>query len=335
MAYAQGTDIHIAPGQERHLAHEAWHVVQQAQGRVRPTTLMMNGTSVNDDKGLEREADMMGERAIAKGKEATWMEVTQCAGEDRSQKTHLNSFTSPALQRIKDFDFSYNDIKSDEDDEHKSSGGFSFPLWPKKGDLKDETETKYEKKLPENTPRYNYYYGIEIEGEKEPYGKIKSETSLTKHRYHPYQKVSFPGMNSFQFPIQKVLKNITLRSTGVAHDFDYTLGGNYNIDFSNNTAAGNYDPGDHASQVDLETGCAIPGHGVTLSGNVVDIAPNGSRAQHFSIADRLNPVAAAARPRTWTWHHLDNEYDMVLVDSAVHNPGYGGFFHYGGMAFWT
>ena len=32
-AYAQGSDIHVAPGQERHLPHEAWHVVQQALGR--------------------------------------------------------------------------------------------------------------------------------------------------------------------------------------------------------------------------------------------------------------------------------------------------------------
>ena len=31
-AFAQGTDIHLAPGQERHLPHEAWHVVQN--GRV-------------------------------------------------------------------------------------------------------------------------------------------------------------------------------------------------------------------------------------------------------------------------------------------------------------
>ncbi|TDN38655.1 DUF4157 domain-containing protein [Hymenobacter sp. UV11] len=35
--YAQGTDIYLEPGQERRLAHEAWHVVQQKQGRVRPT----------------------------------------------------------------------------------------------------------------------------------------------------------------------------------------------------------------------------------------------------------------------------------------------------------
>lgn len=59
-AYAQGTDIHLAPGQEMHLPHEAWHVVQQAQGRVRPTMQMKDSVSVNDDKGLEQEATLMG-----------------------------------------------------------------------------------------------------------------------------------------------------------------------------------------------------------------------------------------------------------------------------------
>src|SRR6185295_1198078 len=57
LAFAQGTDIHIAPGQERHLAHEAWHVVQQAQGRVRPTLQTSRGVAVNDDPKLEHEAD--------------------------------------------------------------------------------------------------------------------------------------------------------------------------------------------------------------------------------------------------------------------------------------
>lgn len=42
-AYAQGSDIHVAPGQEQHLPHEAWHVVQQAQGRVQPTMQMKAG----------------------------------------------------------------------------------------------------------------------------------------------------------------------------------------------------------------------------------------------------------------------------------------------------
>jgi|GEM_PF-1142197 len=61
-AYAQGSQIHLAPGQQSHLPHEAWHLVQQAQGRVAPTT-EADGTPVNDDAALEREADVMGRKA--------------------------------------------------------------------------------------------------------------------------------------------------------------------------------------------------------------------------------------------------------------------------------
>lgn len=64
LAYAQGTDIHVGPGQEQHLPHEAWHVVQQMQGRVQPTMQMKEGVAVNDDKGLESEADNMGAKAM-------------------------------------------------------------------------------------------------------------------------------------------------------------------------------------------------------------------------------------------------------------------------------
>ncbi len=62
-AYAQGSDIHLGPGQEKHLPHEAWHVVQQAQGRVKPT-MQLKGVAVNDDAGLEKEADVMGARSL-------------------------------------------------------------------------------------------------------------------------------------------------------------------------------------------------------------------------------------------------------------------------------
>ncbi|WP_248277093.1 DUF4157 domain-containing protein [Chitinophaga sp. Ak27] len=64
LAYAQGTDIHLAPGQEKHLPHEAWHVVQQKQGRVKPTIQMKEGINVNDDIGLEKEADEMGGKVL-------------------------------------------------------------------------------------------------------------------------------------------------------------------------------------------------------------------------------------------------------------------------------
>lgn len=62
LAYTQGTDIHVAPGQEQHLSHEAWHVAQQMAGRVEPT-VEIGGMPVNDSVALEHEADMMGEKA--------------------------------------------------------------------------------------------------------------------------------------------------------------------------------------------------------------------------------------------------------------------------------
>jgi hypothetical protein len=65
-AFTRGTDIHLAPGQDHHLAHEAWHVVQQARGRVRPT-LQIGGARVNDDAALEREADRLGAASAARG----------------------------------------------------------------------------------------------------------------------------------------------------------------------------------------------------------------------------------------------------------------------------
>ncbi|HLO87338.1 MAG TPA: DUF4157 domain-containing protein [Nostocaceae cyanobacterium] len=63
LAYAQGTEIHVAPGQEQHLPHEAWHVVQQKQGRVKPT-VQMRGMGVNNQSSLERESDEMGAKAL-------------------------------------------------------------------------------------------------------------------------------------------------------------------------------------------------------------------------------------------------------------------------------
>ena len=85
-AYAQGTDIHIAPGQEKHLPHEAWHVIQQKQGRVRPT-VQMKGVDINDDEFLEREADFMGDKAQSKFGDTS---VQQRINSKSSVKNHNN-----------------------------------------------------------------------------------------------------------------------------------------------------------------------------------------------------------------------------------------------------
>jgi hypothetical protein len=65
LAYTQGSDIYLGAGQERNLPHEAWHVVQQKQGRVRATR-QMKGAGLNDDAVLEQEADAIGERAASR-----------------------------------------------------------------------------------------------------------------------------------------------------------------------------------------------------------------------------------------------------------------------------
>ncbi len=64
-AYAQGSEIHLGSGQEKHLPHEAWHVVQQKQGRVKPTKQLKAKVNINDDEGLEKEADVMGAKALS------------------------------------------------------------------------------------------------------------------------------------------------------------------------------------------------------------------------------------------------------------------------------
>jgi hypothetical protein len=69
LAYAQGNDIHLAPGQERHLPHEAWHVAQQKAGRVQPT-VQAAGVPINDSPALEAEADRMGALALQTGQQA-------------------------------------------------------------------------------------------------------------------------------------------------------------------------------------------------------------------------------------------------------------------------
>jgi hypothetical protein len=57
-AFTAGGRIHLGAGKEKHLGHEAWHAVQQRQGRVRANT-NVGGQAANTDRVLEDEADRM------------------------------------------------------------------------------------------------------------------------------------------------------------------------------------------------------------------------------------------------------------------------------------
>ena len=94
LAYTQGTDIHVAPGQEKHLPHEAWHVAQQMAGRVSPTT-NINGMPVNDNAALEHEADVMGEKAV------------QCKFPKNIQKIKSNCETAQMMKSASNFESNY------------------------------------------------------------------------------------------------------------------------------------------------------------------------------------------------------------------------------------
>lgn len=56
LAYTQGNQVHVGPGQEKHLRHELGHVVQQMTGTVSTTDIIYN-LPVNKSAYLEQEAD--------------------------------------------------------------------------------------------------------------------------------------------------------------------------------------------------------------------------------------------------------------------------------------
>ncbi|WP_202972106.1 DUF4157 domain-containing protein [Moorena producens] len=109
LAYTQGTEIHVAPGQEEHLPHETWHVVQQMQGRVKPT-MQMKGVEINDDAGLEKEADIFGNKATQHPhansrnllkSDSTGTATIQCKG-DKKLMTQLDPLLRWAMKKIGD-----------------------------------------------------------------------------------------------------------------------------------------------------------------------------------------------------------------------------------------
>ncbi len=97
LAYTQGTDIHVAPGQEKHLPHEAWHVVQQAQGRVRPTLQMQGKVNVNNDARLETEANDMGAKALTHGLQSL-LAPQQMSLDTAAETQGAANMTSPATR---------------------------------------------------------------------------------------------------------------------------------------------------------------------------------------------------------------------------------------------
>jgi hypothetical protein len=113
-AFAAGGAIHLGPGQERHLPHETWHVVQQMQGRV-PATAGPADLSMNTEPRLEAEADRMGSAASrgARGQAVPLSSVTaaepvvQRKVKDGEHWLKASDPMSPTLRSFVDSEQSY------------------------------------------------------------------------------------------------------------------------------------------------------------------------------------------------------------------------------------
>ena len=117
-AYAQGSDIHVASGQEKHVPHEAWHVVQQKQGRVKATTQMKGKVPVNDDAGLENEADIMGAKAVQIATSVNSGLIQNKSISNNTDVAQLGAWNS--FKRLFGFGKSDEDLKTEEDEKKKN-----------------------------------------------------------------------------------------------------------------------------------------------------------------------------------------------------------------------
>jgi hypothetical protein len=231
-AYAQGSDIHVGPGQEQHLPHEAWHVAQQKQGRVQPTT-EVNGMPVNDSPALEAEADNMGAKA------------TQMVAKDSDAPLQKKALSSSApVQRDVDEAIMEDLINQaealDEEEESDLEYGRAF------GDVndseavdKDENASKSTLKTGEDSSvslgkdgleleAGNAGLGISKEGVKakfKPFGEDGPEVSLAKDEGEVAFKIPGTGFNfpppsgnwqgpGFQMPIATPIPGLFVNVSG-------------------------------------------------------------------------------------------------------------------------
>ena len=107
LAYTQGTDIYLGPGQEQHLGHEAWHSAQYKQGRVSVNTSFKSadGSEVagNDQTHLEREADVMGTKLSSRNFSSPPVTQLKTHGSHMAQTSQtLVARKQAPVQRVED-----------------------------------------------------------------------------------------------------------------------------------------------------------------------------------------------------------------------------------------
>ncbi len=150
-AYAQGTDVHLAPGQEKHLPHELGHVVQQKQGRVAPTTQLKGQVPINDSTSLEKEADTLGAKAKSLGASAEVSQLKVMEEEEPVQGKFVGTAQRKAAEAEEEepvqgkFDgVAQREEEQEVTEETVSIGGFEIKYTNDPNEKKQSIEGKYE-----------------------------------------------------------------------------------------------------------------------------------------------------------------------------------------------
>lgn len=337
LAYAQGSDIHVAPGQEQHLPHEAWHVVQQAQGRVKPTMQMKDGVPVNDDAGLETEADVMGAKALIQTADHSY----NLKSDQSSPFTPVNQSTAHSTQLMSNRRNTRVQMKVESENATERNikvGDMGMePYWnvgigSKRRAVEDTIEEDFDGiSSTDKSTLMSYWDQGSYKGawNKEQFGHwvidcLRSPTDAETIQRVASANTTYTDTATFTTSFSGTWQAPTA----------YTTDGKANINFSNpsKVPVGWSDPVIAGSLVNLQHPNQAKGHGVMVSGTVVKLA-GASRDQHYSCAvakhraQNTNLVHGSGR----TWHHLTPNYYMVLMDTRVH----GHWSHQGGYTQWT
>lgn len=409
-AYAQGSDIHIAPGQEQHLPHEAWHVVQQAQGRVKPTMQMKAGVAVNDGMGLEAEADVMGAKALQMQQndskaqqlslpasiinskapvQGVWMDgetvldlknfkdyplsyLKQLLPEDSSFNLSYNAYQQ---QKNHDFLLLHNALKEslssdnriaieliinqatqwlqnqlpdveDEDvvneEDHAEGSGEEEILEP------EEIDATYW----DNEWLTSFFCNLNVVKEQVNIGE-QTGLQVARSVFNQWMSGGVKTRSQIAQLVEeeksKVIQNKSKGTTQLARgagesgpksyvsttvgkyaNVSYMRDGNGYFDFTKASKKTTWSNPIKGGEVNMEAGCTKAGYGIMKDNKTKVKLQTATRAQHFSIANRICGISGSGSPAGYTWHHLIKKYKMVLVDRKVHQQ-HG---HNGGIFLW-
>lgn len=249
-AYAQGTDIHIASSQEKHLPHKAWHVVQQKQGRVQPTT-QLKAFDINDDAGLGKEADVMGEKALSqKGPNQLKLKSPTANTSRRSDITIIQAkkagpFDVPRRIPAK-IDIKYSEYKDLDDQEYQS---FMF----------NKLEAAYNESLAKGTRYWNKLQTATQKFQGEESGEFLDSLSKKRESYSERLKNNYETTSEHN----ESSKFKEIKTHGLGHEGDKVdpkadIPYLNRVDFRDNSIHGihNYAERDNAREADVFMGGA-------------------------------------------------------------------------------